>query len=199
MGNAGIDEASQSAIDHADVVIRFNNYANRNIIHTKDKLRCDILFSTFDLHSAGSDPRDVVIGIPFPFKAHEIESKPERWYPNARPWMVNPYENMKMCRELHAESMGFQHPFPSIGCTALWHMQDWDADFYVCGFSWYSSLKEKTIQGVPMNATPASHKKIWNHNYFNELQWIIKTLVPKNNIIFSESCQEIISVYSKYL
>lgn len=198
VGNSGIAEHDQRKIDNCDVVIRFNNYATReNIALTKDKFKCDILFSTFDLHSYGSQPKDVIIGIPFPFKAKEIYKKPNKWYPNSRHWMVNPYENMKMCEEMNIDSLGACHPLPSLGLTALWHMKDWEAEFYVCGYSWYYNKQDQTIQRWDLRNK--NYPKNWNHNYPKEIEWVIKNLIPKNNFIFSDGCMEAINFAKKFL
>lgn len=198
IGNAGADEFTERQIKNADCVVRFNNYATRSgITHTADKFRCEILFSTFDLHSQGAEPKDVVIGIPFPFKATEIADKPARWYPKARPWMVNPYTNMQMCQELHIESLGYAHPCPSIGFTALWHMRNWNAEFYISGFEWYWSNETKLFQN--WNLKNRNYPKTWNHNYPKEIEWIVNNLLPKNNIIFSAKCMELLSYAKRQL
>lgn len=190
IGNAGISYNDQGRIQESDVVIRFNNYATRQHIEkTSDPFRCDVLFSTFDLHSVGSKPKDVVIGIPFPFKAQEIASKPDRWYPKSRHWMVNPYESMKMCEELECNSLGYQHPFPSIGFTALWHMRNWAHDFYICGFNWYFDWSTKKMQGHDLKNK--KYPKHWNHNYPKESEWMATKL--GNNFIFSDDCQKILN------
>ena len=193
VGNAGVSSEDNDLIVDSDCVIRFNNYATReNISYTNERFKCDILFSTFDLHSNGSKPKDVVIGIPFPFKAKEIANKPQRWYPNSDVWMVNPYENIQMCMDLNVESLGFKHPFPSIGTSALWHMKEWDAIFYICGFSWYYDSKNHKFQGWDLKNK--EYPKIWNHNYPLEIEWIIKNIHKKDNFIFSKSCEKIINV-----
>ena len=194
VGNAGVRPEDEEPLKRADCVVRFNNYATRaNIIKTPDPYRCDVLFSTFDLHSQVAKPRDVVIGIPYPFKAKEIFSKPKRWYPDARHWMVNPYHNMQLCEELGMESLGYAHPLPSIGLTALWHMRDYPADFYVCGFGWYFS--EGKFQGWDLQNK--DYPKTWNHWYPAEVEWILKNLFHKNNFIFSKECARILNIAKK--
>lgn len=192
VGNSGVSESDNDFINDADVVIRFNNYATRqSIVQTKDKFKCDILFSTFDLHSVGSKPKDVVIGIPFPFKAKEIITKPDRWYPASNHWMINPYKNMEMCAELRIDSLGCEHPLPSVGFTALWHMRNWKCDFYVCGFEWYFDGRSKFQNWDLKNKEYPNH---WNHNYPKEIEWVIKKLLKKNNFIFSDRCSYILKV-----
>lgn len=194
VGNAGVSKEDSKRIDKADIVVRFNNYATRtNITHTTDKFKCDVLFSTFDLHSQGSQPKDVVIGIPFPFKAKEISAKPNRWYPNARPWMVNPYENMRMCEELNIDSLGASHPLPSVGFTALWHMKDWHANFFICGYEWYYSDDTGLFQGWGLKNK--DYPKSWNHNYPKEVDWVYKNMYEKININFSARSEYILRVY----
>jgi len=198
IGNAGITPSEQKIIDGCDGVIRFNNYATREgIDKPRDPYRCDILFSTFDLHSAGSTPSDVVIGIPFPFKAEEICSKPSKWYPGARHWMVDPYKNMKMCKEMQIDSLGASHPLPSIGFTALYHLHNWPIHFYVCGFNWYFNKETGRLQGKEIS--DMNFPKNWNHCYMKECLWIIKNLMSKNNIIFSPDCLWILNYIKKKL
>lgn len=193
VGNSGVSPEDNDFIDGADCVVRFNNYATRDkITHTDDRKKCDILFSTFDLHSAGTAPKDVVIGIPFPFKAKEIALKPARWYPKSRHWMVNPYDNMQMCMELNIDSMGYHHPIPSIGFTALWHMRNWKVDFYIAGFSWYYDPTTHKFQNWDLKNK--EYPKTWNHNYPREIEWIIKNLMPKNNVMFSPSCTKVLNI-----
>ncbi len=198
VGNSGIENSDQEMIDKSDVVIRHNNYGSRaGIIHTRDKLKCDILFSTFDLHTYGAQPKDVVIGIPFPFKAKEIEPKPDRWYPDARHWMVNPFINMKMCEELKIDSLGASHPLPSIGFTSLYHMHNYDAQFYVCGYSWYYDDNTGLFQNWDLKNK--NYPKTWNHCYPKEIEWIIKNLMTKDNITFSHSCNRILDIAIRQL
>ncbi len=197
VGNGGISESENAIIDNADCVVRFNNYATRQgIPKTKDPFRCDILFSTFDLHSEGSNPCDVVIGIPYPFKAQEIFDKPKKWYPKSTHWMVNPYLNMKCCEDLGSNSMGHQHPLPSLGTTALWHMHKWDANFYITGFNWYYDGLGRFQDWDLRNK---NYPKNWNHNYPKEVEWALRNLLGKNNIIFSDKCFEILKVANKIL
>lgn len=192
VGNAGIGPSDDEIIDSAQCVVRFNNYATREkVTKTKDPNRCDILFSTFDLHSAGSNPSDVVIGIPYPFKAKEINLKPDRWYPKAKHWMVNPYHNMEMCAEMQIDSLGHTHPLPSIGFTALWHMRNWNATFYVCGMNWYYDGLGR-FQNWDLKNT--NYPTNWNHNYPKELRWIIQNLLRKNNFMFSPECSKILKI-----
>lgn len=198
VGNSGVFKEDQDRIRNADCVIRFNNYATReNIKPTNDRFKCDILFSTLDLHSNQSKPRDVVIGIPYPFKAAEIPKKLNDWYYSSRHWTVNPYLNMKMCEELKIDSLGHAHPIPSIGFTALWHMEDWHLDIFVAGFSWYFNEEKKTFQGWDLKNK--NYPTNWNHNYPKEVEWIIKNLRQKNNIIFSNSCNRILDIASNSL
>jgi hypothetical protein len=193
IGNSGSYAEDEDFINDADCVVRFNNYATRGgISHTQDPKRCDILFSTLDLHSSGSLPKDVVIGIPYPFKAKEIPSKIEKWYPKSNHWMVDPYKNMELCSELGLGSLGYAHPLPSIGLTALWHMYKWDAEFYVAGFAWYHDPKTNKFQNWDLKNK--NYPKTWNHFYPLEIEWIIKNLIPKNNFIFSKSCTKIIKI-----
>lgn len=192
IGNAGVSAVDESFIAEADCVVRFNNYATRQgITHTSQKDRCDILFSTLDLHSSCAKPNDLVIGIPFPFKAKEIATKPNRWYAQSNHWMVNPYLNMQMCEELKIDSLGCAHPLPSVGFTALWHMHKWQASFYVCGFEWYYNKDTNLFQGWDLrNKQYPTH---WNHNYPKEVEWIINNLLNKNNFIFSSQCLKILN------
>ena len=194
VGNAGVSDEDNDMIQDADCVVRFNNFATRaGIQHTQTPNHCDILFTTFDLHSQNANPKDVVSGIPFPFKAKDVYLKSQRWYKNAQMWMVNPYTNLQMLLDLKVEnSLGYEHPFPSIGTTALWHMKEWDADFYVMGFGWYFDPKTNLFQGWDLKNR--QHPTHWNHSYPKEVEWALKTLLTKNNFMFSKNCQKILEI-----
>lgn len=183
VGNGGLlTEQDQEAIENANQVIRFNNYATRSEIldHTKKKYHCDILFTTMDLHSKGASPDTVVIGIPFPFKAEQICRKMDLWYQDSNIRTVNPYLCMQMNKELEIPGLGYQHPHPSIGFTCLWMLNQLinklDA-VYVCGFEWYYNDSDGTIQGHDMASE--KYPTNWNHNYPKEIRWIIKNLYQK--------------------
>lgn len=197
IGNAGITDEDQEAIDEANIVIRFNNFATReNIRHSKNPYRCDILFTTFDLHSRNAKIKDVVVGIPYPFKHARIIEKFPQWYPTARQWMVNPYENYRLCQELGLDSDGYAHPLPSLGFTALWHLQDFDASIYIGGFEWYVNTDEKLIQKRKITDPLPTH---FNHYYLKEVQWILKNLRPKLNVKFSARCNQILDLVQSEL
>lgn len=196
IGNAGTTPQDEKEISKADIVVRFNNYATRGgITHPADRLRCDILFTTTDLHSSGANPKEVVIGIPSPFKQEQVIRNLDMWYPRARYWMVNPYLNYELCKELELNSNGAQHPLPSVGFTALWHMQDWNACFYIGGFNWYVDLIKDTVQNKPIDLKILPSN--FNHFYIKELNWIIRNLKRKKNILFSDSCMKILDHVEK--
>ncbi len=167
VGNAGIEEEDNEKINAADCVIRFNNYATRGELQfTRDRFRCDVLFSTFDLHSMGSEPGHVVIGIPFPFKADAIADKLTRWYPRSVPYMVNPYWVRQSCIDLGLQSMGDKHPMPSIGTTCLYHLlkiisntPTFSPQVFVAGFALYSDHEDHSrsssqcAKGKPLPTT----------------------------------------------
>lgn len=189
IGNSGADEEVDKEIEESDCVIRFNNYATRSgLKKTKDPYRCNILFSTFDLHSVRCAPEHVVIGIPFPFKAKEIYQKCDSWYRKSKIWMVNPYENMRMCEIMNINSLGYHHPIPSIGFTALWHISQMNLTkrIFVGGFEWYHNDETGLFQNFDLKKSPKPSN--WNHDYHKELDFIIKYILPKNNIIFSKRC-----------
>lgn len=193
IGNSGVTQAPPEG-----KLVRFNNYATRaGIAYTKNRLQCDVLFTTFDLHSFGSRPKHVVIGVPFPFKAENIIEKSQKWYKDSELWMVNPYDNLMMCKEMGIPSEGYRHPFPSIGFTALWHMKDWKRNVYIDGFNWYYQKDTGLFQGFDLrNPNKPTN---WNHNYHGEIEWVIKNLRPKNNIKFSDECNRILDIASKQL
>lgn len=198
VGNSGINDIDDNIIENADIVVRFNDYATRDKIqHTKDKYLCDILFSTFDLHSVGSKPKDVVIGIPFPFKADQIYHKPKKLYPSSRVWMVNPYLNMNMCKEMNIDSLGACHPLPSIGFTALWHLHTFPCNIFIAGFNWYYDKKTKLFQGLDLKNK--NYPENWNHNYPKEIEWILKYLYYRDNIIFSSECKSVLKIAIKQI
>lgn len=198
VGNGGVSEEDEKWIKDADFVVRFNNYGTREkITHTKDPLRCDILFSTFDLHSQNARPKHVVIGIPYPFKAEQIDPKPKRWYPNSQLWMVNPYENMNMCKELKIDSLGASHPLPSIGFTAIWHMRNWRVNFYITGFNWYYDEETGLFQRHHLSIK--NYPKHWNHNYPKEIIWILNNLRNNPFYIFSDKCNRLLDIAQSQL
>lgn len=198
VGNGGISLQDEERINSSDCIVRFNNYATREkISKTTDPFKCDILFSTFDLHSKGSNPRDVVIGIPYPFKAKEIQSKPARWYPNSHHWMVNPYHNMNLCEDLGLNSLGFAHPLPSLGLTALYHLSKMQCNMFIAGFQWYYDEQTGLFQNHHL-----SNKKYpghWNHSYPKEIGWILDNLYGKVNVNFSKSCTRLLDIAKKQL
>lgn len=192
IGNAGVSDYDDKYIkDNRMVldVVRFNNFATREKIrHTEYSYECDILFSTLDLRSAQDTPRDIVIGIPFPFKAERNKLIIERDYSNSNAWMVDPYSNMDMNKELETKSLGFEHPFPSVGFTALWHMRNWNLPMYVCGFNWYNEGNK--FQG--WDISKRNYPSNWNHNYCREILWIHDNLLNKLNIKFSPECERLL-------
>lgn len=192
IGNSGVTKQDQLYLEQNrnDIdIVRFNNYATRsNITHTNPVNECDILFSTLDLHSGSAKPRDLVIGIPFPFKARRNIDNINKWYPKSNHWMIDPYRNIEMNDELLTGTEGYIHPFPSIGFTALWHMRNWACDMYICGFNWYNSGSK--FQGWDMK--DKNYPKHWNHNYPREILWIYNNLLNKINIKFSNECEELI-------
>lgn len=195
IGNGGATPQDNEEIKKANLVVRFNNYGSREgIVHTEDRLRCDVLFTTYDLHTAQSKPRHVVIGIPFPFKAESIVSKMDKWYPNSMHWTVNPYLNLLMCRELDIKSDGHHHPLPSIGLTAVWHLLKFTKRLYIGGFNWYHN-KDEVFQNRPLtNTRRPTHV---NHDYHIEARWFAN--LRKNiNIKFSDHCNSLLDIVDKY-
>lgn len=190
IGNGGATPQDDEELDQADVVVRFNNFASRQgIKNTKDPNRCDILFTHFDLHSHTCNPSDVVIAIPYPFKIKQVIERSKKWYPNARLWMVNPYLNYQLCRELDLNSEGFKHPLPSLGMTGLYHMLEWPARFYIGGFNWYFNDGKIQNQPITMKSFPSN----FNHFYVKEIHWAIQNAYGKLNIKFSDSCKQILN------
>lgn len=173
VGNSTITEEDQDRIEESDFVIRFNNFATRQgLDRTRNPMRCEMLFTTLDLHSAGCQPCLVAIGVPFPFKQDRVRRLIQKWYPDSSVVMVNPYLNAEMCKELLINSEGYKHPFPSIGFTGLWHLaklfKEKKPNIYVCGFTWYYDSETNLFQGVHLKEPGRSH---WNHNYHKELKW----------------------------
>lgn len=199
VGNGGITKEDDEVIYNSDCVIRFNNYATREgITKTKDPNTCDILFTTFDLHSPKAKPKDVVIGIPFPFHSTRIRNLSTKWYQDSRWWMVNPYWNEIMSEELKCNSkgMGYQHPFPSIGFTCLWHLNRMKINLpiYICGFNFYFDWNTKLCQGCKFGQE--RYPSHFNHNYCREVEWIVKNLLGKININFGEGTKKILEYAS---
>lgn len=194
VGNGGITKQDQEFIDPA-YTIRFNNFATRaNIGHVTNQ--CDMLWTTGDLHSHGSTPESVVIGIPAPFHIDTLPARLSRWYPNARPFTVNPYWCYEMNQELGIPSEGWKHPFPSIGFTCLWHLHKLMATtrfapkVYVTGFNFY--YDKGMIQNVvPTKAYTAKQHKVFNHHYVLEVKWIMEKLWNHPNFQFSPEILQI--------
>lgn len=204
VGNGGISEEDNEIIEASDCVVRFNNYATRkDIEYTKDKFRCDVLFSTFDLHSNGADPGSVVIGIPFPFHQKEVARKIQKWYPRSAPYCLNPYINAELCGEIGLDSEGHKHPIPSIGFTAVWHihrlmafMRNWNPNIHVAGFNWYSDKDKLTIQNRRITLPKAGH---FNHHYREEMAWMINNIMLNDQWSFSGECFDILQAFQPYL
>lgn len=198
IGNAGVNPEDEECINKADCIVHFNNYATRQDVRKKkDAHKCDILFSTFDLHSTGSCPRDVVITIPAPFHIKEIPTKINKWYPKSGHWMVNPYENMHLCEELGLKSLGYHHPLPTVGMTALYYLSKMPCRMFICGFSWYWNYQTGLFQGHHLsNKTYPSN---WNHRYPAEIEWILNNLYDKPGMNFSQSCTSLLEEAKKQL
>lgn len=204
VGNGGISPEDNEIINSADCVVRFNNYATRKgIEYTADRFRCDLLVSTFDLHSEHASPTDVLIAIPFPFKAESIIRKIDKWYPRSVPYMVNPYLNMLCCTDLGFEGTGHSHPIPSVGMTLLWHLfqlmkrtPGFNPDVFVAGFNWYSNKDNLTIQDRDIKLPRAGH---FNHHYREEMQWILRNLWNHSRFSWSKSCYEILDAFEPHL
>ena len=205
-GNAGLKESDKRVIDSAECVVRFNNHATRKGIgHLINTYRCDTLFTTFDLRSKDSNPKAVVVGIPFPFKCGSIKEKLHKWYNASDPYVINPYLNLDLIKDLGLsdKSMGYAHPIPSVGFTAIWHLfrllefrVDWKPMVHVCGFNWYSDIDNLTIQDRKPNAPRAWH---FNHHYREEMKWIIENLMDNPNWSFSDECFKILSTFKNHL
>lgn len=186
VGNGTVEEESTAKITAADVVVRFNNWASRKecIEQTlpHGSLRCDLLVTHFDLHSDNmgqggvARPKLVVIGIPAPFQIDAIPAKLDRLHPDAVAAMVHPYWNRDLCRELGIESLGFKHPLPTLGLTAIYHLARMrlSAEFYVCGFDWHFDPATDSIQGVSLQAERLPGH--FNHWYAREAAWISRGL-----------------------
>jgi len=204
VGNGGISPSDNEVINQCDCVVRFNNYATREKIeYTAERFRCDTLFSTFDLHSTGAEPATTVIAIPFPFHAKDIPRKLNKWYPKSAPFVLNPYVNMELCDALGLDSLGDQHPIPSVGLTAVWHIyqlikfqRNWNPKIHICGFNWYSDKDKLTIQGRKMDMRKAGH---FNHHYREEMKWMIDNIMFHPNFSFSSECFEILQAFKPHI
>jgi hypothetical protein len=198
VGNGGVSLEDEDRINSSDCIVRFNNYATREkISKTKDPFKCDILFSTFDLHSQGSNPDHVVAGIPAPFNIKTIPPKMSKWYPRSGHWMVNPYDNAVLCEELELESLGFSHPLPSIGLTALYHLSKLQCNMFICSMNWYYNEQTGLFQNHHLSSKKYSSN--WNHNYPKEIGWILHNLYSKPGVSFSKSCERLLTIARKQL
>jgi len=205
IGNAGVSEQDNNSIQKCNCHVRFNNYATRADIQDKltaDPLRCDVLFSTFDLHSKGAAPKDAIITIPFPFKQKRIARLAQKWYPRSQKWMVNPYLLAEYCEELGLDSEGWRHPCPSVGMTCLMNLRDHldqlkiKSRVFVAGFEWYYNKKKNSFQNWDLRRT--DHPKTWNHNYPKEVEWVYDNLVNHAGFTFSGRAARILN-YAKKL
>lgn len=193
VGNAGVNYIEAEQIEQCDHVIRFNNFATRaGIEHMDNKHLCHTLVTHFDLHSIHVSPKNVVIGIPFPFNAERIVRQLDIWYPKSTPYMVNPYMNMQMCEELKINSGGYHHPLPSLGFTTLWHLSKMNinSSFFVAGFNWYYDEDTNQMQGYRLNHQPRPTH--FNHDYWIESSWISKHLFGLPKWKFSKRCERIL-------
>lgn len=196
IGNAGVTLADDRMVAQCDHVIRFNNFATRQgISNLSNPHRCDTLFTTFDLHSVGAKPMNVVIGVPYPFHVERIIQQFDKWYPSSVPYTLNPYWQFQMCQELQVNSEGWKHPFPSVGFTALWHLSklgiNINSSVFVCGFNWYYDESSGLMQGYKLNRQPRPTH--FNHDYWKESSWIVKNLLGKSGWTFSESCMRVLN------
>jgi len=206
VGNGGLNDEDNELINASECVVRFNNYASREgIKYTKDRYRCNVLFTTFDLHSEGAEPDSVVIGIPFPFSCEHIERKMTKWYWKSQPYCLNPYVNLHLMKDLGLQDMGHGggHPCPSIGFTAVWHlyhlirhMKNWNPVVYIAGFNWYSNKEKLEIQGRHIHQPRAWH---YNHHYREEMKWMIDHLLNHPSFCFSEECLSILQAFKPHI
>ncbi|MGC3967599.1 MAG: hypothetical protein QM775_09580 [Pirellulales bacterium] len=195
VGNGTVESESTLQVASADAVVRFNNWATRTecVESTlpNGTARCDILVTHLDLHSnnmgkAGvGTPRQVVLGIPAPFQIDSVPQKLARWHPNTPVAMVNPYWNRQLCTTLSLESLGFRHPLPTLGLTALYHLarMKLSCEFYVCGFDWHYDPDSDRIQGhdIETERLPGH----FNHWYIREAVWVSRSLFGLANWNFS--------------
>ncbi len=195
VGNGAVDAESTSHIEQADVVVRFNNWATRsfcvehNLPHSTG--RCDLLVTHCDLHSGNQGkggigrPSLVVIGIPAPFHIDVLPARIDKWYPDCRVAIVNPYWNRQLCQSLALKSEGWQHPLPTLGMTALYHLgrMELGYEYYVCGFDWHFDPERDTIQEHAVDAQKLPGH--YNHWYVKEAVWIARSLWQRPKWSFS--------------
>jgi hypothetical protein len=147
------------------------------------------------LHPGPRQPKNVVIGIPYPFHIDRIIRLADVWFPSSSLWMVNPYMNYQLCKEININSDGYKHPLPSLGLTALWHLNrlkvNLKSKIYICGFNWYYDHEKELMQGYKLNHQPRPTH--FNHDYWKESTWIVNHLVGKYNWNFSKSCMSILN------
>ncbi len=191
VGNGPVDRSDAAALDECDVIVRFNNWGSRSG-EIKDKWlpiiggRCDIALGNFDCHSTniGRDgitaPKQAVLGIPYPHRWKDADTFYDRFYPEARPCMINPFWNRDLCAELGYENEGWKHPLPTVGLTAMYHLNrmvqagQLQAHFFVCGFTWHYNAEKDTIQDVPI--TTGRLPGHFNHFYHKEAWWVSNRL-----------------------
>lgn len=194
VGNGVVDQESESWINDADVVVRFNNWNSRDICKDvtlpNSGTRCEVVVSHLDcqpiLTHPWSLPRLLVLAIPAPFQIDRNPFYLEERYGKISVAMVNPYVNRLACLELGLNSSGWAHPLPTVGFTFLYHFWRFNLDYvrsiYLCGFDWHYDIRTDTYQNVSLvdqKATPN------NHSYLREARWIQKNLLRDPRWIFS--------------
>lgn len=187
VGNGPTENGDRQKINSADLVIRFNDWASRDHHRLVKKTgnRCDFLFTTIDSFSRrGNQPSKVIIGIPYPHHYNKVEYWLNKQYPNSQYIMVNPYLNFKLCKELNLNSIGWNHPLPTIGMTGIWHINHFSlsANIYITGFSWLYDEKTDSIQNQLIDSEILPQE---NHIYIKEAFWISKKLFNNDKWTFS--------------
>lgn len=200
VGNGPVDPMDRAVVEGADIVVRFNNWGSRSDGWCQDNLqqvggRCDVVLGNFDVHTTNigqrgiTAPKIAVLAIPTP---HSIdrENHFQRFYPDAQAAMVNPFGVYDCCRELGLDSLGHEHPMPTVGMTGLYqlfHMK-LSTVFFVTGFSWHYDWKEDTVQGFDIAAeTLPTH---FNHFYLKELLWVSRNLLEHPSWSFGPIAEE---------
>ncbi len=193
VGNGPVGPESTERINEADVVVRFNNFDNRNgIDQTHRTKRCDVLVTNLDCMPAkgGAIPALVLHAIPAPFQLERNPKLAEQWYPQSRHAMVNPFLQKQLCTELGMVSDGYRHPLPTVGFTWLWHAHAigfW-SDIYICGFTWRYDPTMNLFDGMP----PTWDKPLgtMSHHYLSEARWVKRVLAVDKRCRFDSGAQQ---------
>lgn len=196
VGSGTVEPDSTEHINNADIVIRFNDFNRRkNFTVETATQRCDVLFTHYDIwpitkQGYAENIKSVVIAIPYPFNCERIIQRVEDTSRDKQIYMVNPYIQSELCALLKYDSLGYQHPSPTVGMTCLFHLTNIISllenkpSLYITGFDWHVDFDTRRIDQKPIfQKQRAGH---WNHFYAEEGRWAVKNLLGNALINLSD-------------